>query len=1172
MLLGCLESAVSFRRSIVSAHTEALLFNAVPLLALAVLYLGITVALAPLVWEARGRASGLELAYFSLFPAVGVITALLGVLVLVNRTPLGGDVWVSFATTLVAYLPPAALLLRWRDRARFVAASFRAREAEERASALEGSIGSVADVSRVFARAQDDRAVAGTLIDEAVSLLEVDLALLAVVDEQRREAQGLLGRRGQEVLDWWPRTRIDLDREATAIAKVIEDCGPFAVEDVESSPIVGRRIAEATGAKSAAFVPLIVDRRVVAVLAVGTTEQPRVFEEDELGVLQAVAGEAALALDRVRSASELARALERERLVARIARKVRSELDLDAVLEVAVRETGKALSVSRCFVRIGEPEALMPVEAQWSAEGFEPLDAGAAENLAVSNLAARERRTVACNDVEADRALEDPILGGRETLLSVGTRAVLATPIVIFDRMVGIFALHRPEPWLWSEEEVALAQSVAHEVGLAIHTARLLRENEERLTRLSSLLEERERRARLERGFSRIASVLAQTLSLAETLNGLAEAACDVLGADFAAVLMPEETGFRLAGGHDLPPELTDALRKGLPESASALAVCAHQGQVLAAKDVEHDERFGESWRALARNRYRALLAVPVETGRDGERALALLFFADVRAVVDDDLELGRHLADAAKGALERSDLFERERSSRALSQQLARTGSLLVRGLDPDRVLDEVVRQVPRLLEVEASAIHVLDDDELIVQAAQGPEASAAVGFASASSGGLAGEVVQTRAPAVSDNVPDDDPGRDADPFLEAGYRAVLGVPVLGSEGGLLGVLTAYAKTARRWREEEVEALVALAGNAAAALSNAELYQRVALEKERSDAILANVADGIVAVDRDDRVVLWNPAAERITGVPHEEAIDRTISEVLKRNLASDTGGSRTLSIPRGGEEVWLTVSETVMRDAAGEVAGRVFTFSDVSTERLVEQMKSDFVSTVSHQLRAPLTSIYGFAETLLRNDVLFGEEERRTFLRYVVTESERLASIVDTLLNVAQLEAGDLEVDLAPTDVNAVVSEAVESMQRSLSGNGYEFVVDLPGEPLAAEADREKLRQVLANLLDNAVKFSPGGGRVTVSARRNGDSETVEIEVADQGIGIPHAEQALIFSKFYRRPDWAGQEGVGAGLGLFIAQGLVSAMGGDMRVSSSKGRGSRFVFELPLAAEVET
>jgi len=134
-----------------------------------------------------------------------------------------------------------------------------------------------------------------------------------------------------------------------------------------------------------------------------------------------------------------------------------------------------------------------------------------------------------------------------------------------------------------------------------------------------------------------------------------------------------------------------------------------------------------------------------------------------------------------------------------------------------------------------------------------------------------------------------------------------------------------------------------------------------------------------------------------------------------------------RLVAIERGTEEVWLSVTEAVMRDPAGAVAGRIFAFRDISADRLVEEMKSEFVATVSHELRGPLTSIYGFAETLLREDVLFGEEERMTFLRYIASESERLTTIVDALLNVARLDSGDLHVDLTPTDVRAVVSEVV-------------------------------------------------------------------------------------------------------------------------------------------------
>ncbi len=264
-----------------------------------------------------------------------------------------------------------------------------------------------------------------------------------------------------------------------------------------------------------------------------------------------------------------------------------------------------------------------------------------------------------------------------------------------------------------------------------------------------------------------------------------------------------------------------------------------------------------------------------------------------------------------------------------------------------------------------------------------------------------------------------------------------------------------------------------------------------------------------------------------------------------------------------RGNDEVWLSLSETVMRDPLGAVAGRIFAFRDISADRTVEQVKSDFVAAVSHQLRTPLTSIYGFAETLLRQDVLFDEDERRTFLSYIASESERLTGIVDELLNVARLDAGDLHVEPEPIDVASVVSEVVQSAEDTGALNGHRFVVDLPPEPLSAEADREKLRQVFSILVENALKYSPNGGTVTVGARRR--EGTVEVRVVDEGTGIPPAEQERIFRKFYRAESTVRDGGGGTGLGLFIAKELVTAMGGRIWVESSEGEGSKFAFELP-------
>ncbi len=1092
-------------------------FDAVPLLVVAAAYLGAAAVLA---------RSSVTL----VFPAVGLAAGAYGVLLAVEREAPPGGVWPTFGVAVLLALPVLLVLLR-----------------RERPLDLRPS------TAVTLAGADDTGAIAHELLERVESLVDVELACLFLVDHEARTASGLLGRSGRREVSWIPDVHIDLDSEPSGVATATYEAAPFAVYDANASKIVSRRLVEASGVKSVAFVPMLAEERVIAVLVVGTTSQPRAFSTDELTLLQTAAAEAALVLDRNRSTSALAEALERERFVARLSARVRSELDVDKLLHIAVEETGVALGVDRCLIRLGETEDTIPIAAQWFAEGLAQVESG--KRLAVSNLAVRRRETVAIDDVERALELDDESLGGSDELRSLGSQAILAAPIVVFDELIGVLALHCLETRRWTAGEVGLTEAVAREIGLAIHVARLLRDNDRRIAQQGA--------------FFRIAAMLGQSLSLAETLDALAQAACDAFAGDSAAVLMPRGAELELAASVRLPDQLSQAFAEGLPESADCLAVAAGDGRIVAAPQLAADDRFEPPWHKLMGEAgCRALLAAPVGSPRAERAGLVIVFFAVDRLFTDEDVDVAHHLGEAARGALERSELFETERTARALSQQLARTGSVLATELDPAAVLDEVVQQAPKLFSADACAVRTLEEDDLVVSAAFGSGADAAVGTRASSTAWLSGDVFQSRAPLTVEDASSDARLVQADPILAAGYAAYLGVPLSGPEGTALGVLAVYARRPRTWRPEEVEALQALAGNTSAALANAELYSRVSLEKERSVAILANIADGIVAVDRDGKVVLWNAAAELITGVPQEEAIGRTTTQVLQRQLESGDdeshSGQRLVSILIGGEEVWLSLSEAVMRDPLGAVAGRIFAFRDISADRMVEQVKSDFVAAVSHELRTPLTSIYGFAETLLRQDIPFGEEERRTFLGYIASESERLTDIVDQLLNVARLDAGDLHVELGRIDVGSVVSEVVETVEVS---NGHRFEIDLPDEPLAAEADPDKVRQVFNILVENALRYSPQGGTVTVGARRNDDR--VEVRVVDEGMGIPASEREWIFRKFYRAESAARDGAAGTGLGLFIAKELVNAMGGRIWVDSTEGEGSSFAFELPAAPE---
>jgi GAF domain-containing protein len=1169
---------------------------------------------------------------------------------------------------------------------------------------------SLSRIALALARIPDAEGVARVLLDEICTYFGVDFAALTFVSEDGAEGTGFLARSGGGDIEWWRDVHLDLRTEPSGIAQAARETEGFAVLDVSDSSLVSPQLAGATGAKSAAFVPLTNVDRVIGVISVATTARQREFSAGDLSMMQALASEAAIALERARSTIALAQALERERLVLTIGRRLRTEPDLAPALRATVEAAGRALGASRCFVRLSG-KADVPIAAEWRGEGAASVGLDA-ERLPVSNLAAGNRRTVAVADIERAPELADPALGGIERLRELGVRGVASTPILAEGETYGVLTAHRDVPRAWTQGDLALLEALAVEVSLAVRLGRLMDENRERLGERSALLRAAEvvsselestdvlqrlvdevaellqadasdcylydrergtlrcaavhgleaslvgfefsadrglsglsiregrplvateygavpeevphpayatftdalvapmrwaddmrgvlgvgrrgsraygkrdmdvleafaslaslalrnaetftqsaRQARVQRGFYRIAAILGESLSRPETLDAVAQAAAEALGGAASVALMPTGGRLAVAGSHELPEQLAGLVAEGLDTRDDPIARAAAQGRVIAAPELAGDERVPATWReAAAQVGLRALLCVPVESPRQGPGGLVAVFFSEPHTFSEEDLELVRHLAGAARGALERSELFETERTARALAQQLARTGRLLTTELDPAAVRDEVVQLAPELVHADACAIRVVEDGELVVSAAAGKGAREALDARSSIAAWLSADVVQSRAPVALDDAGSDPRLRGLDPMLAAGNVGYLGVPLAGPEGSLHGVLSVYSAGRRQWREEEIDALLALAASTSGALANAELYQRVALEKERSVAILANIADGIVAVDREGTVVLWNAAAEKITGVPTEDVLGRAPLEVLGRDFDADL-----VPIMRGREEVWLSVTEAVMRDPAGGVAGRIFAFRDISSDRLVEQMKSDFVSTVSHELRTPLTSIYGFAETLLRQDVDFGETERATFLGYIASESLRLTQIVDALLNVARLDTGDLQVRLTATDVREVVGDAVRTLEQ-VGSNGHRLVVDLPEEPLAATADPDKLRQVFAILLDNALRYSPGGGIVKVGAERK--AETVELIVEDQGVGIPLGDQEQIFRKFYRGIDADSRVGAGGtGLGLFIARGLVSAMGGTISVSSREGEGSTFAIELPLA-----
>ena len=349
---------------------------------------------------------------------------------------------------------------------------------------------------------------------------------------------------------------------------------------------------------------------------------------------------------------------------------------------------------------------------------------------------------------------------------------------------------------------------------------------------------------------------------------------------------------------------------------------------------------------------------------------------------------------------------------------------------------------------------------------------------------------------------------------------------------------------------------------------------QRLALE--RHARVLEHVDDGIFLVDDEGVVQHWNPAAAAVTGIDAEAALGCRIDEVLSGWPAvsglipvapgPDPGGpeSKTLPLELGGKELWLSISGVRFVD------GIVYAFRNVTEQRALDELKGEFVATVSHELRTPLAAIYGSAQTLRREDLTLDQDTRARLLEVIATESERLTRIAGDILLANTLASGRLRLDHKTVDVATLAIEVVDEVRAAFADRG-DIAIELLGSDGIGEivADGDRLRQILINLLDNAVKYSPNGGRVRLELATRASG--IRFAVSDEGIGIPPSEQQQIFGKFYR-VDPALSRGVrGTGLGLYICRELARRMQGHVSLESREGEGSTFYVDLPVVRPVQ-
>jgi PAS domain S-box-containing protein len=407
---------------------------------------------------------------------------------------------------------------------------------------------------------------------------------------------------------------------------------------------------------------------------------------------------------------------------------------------------------------------------------------------------------------------------------------------------------------------------------------------------------------------------------------------------------------------------------------------------------------------------------------------------------------------------------------------------------------------------------------------------------------------------------------------------RQVVGLP-LTIEDRLIGVIYVFRTRDTAFSSNDRQVLSSFADQAAIAVRNATLYQQLAQEKVRLDAIIENSADGVLILDAECRIQTINRALADVTGWPPEEARGQPCSRVLAlrdaqgRNVceigcpllaSADRGRFQAEGdiVRRDGRRTSVSITYSPLYDDQGSLVNIIGSVHDVTRFREAEEMKAMFISVISHELKTPVALIKGYANTLRREDADWDAQTVDESLSIIEEESDRLDRLINNLLEASRIQAGTLSMEMSYLQIPKLAQKAVERF--NVQSRDHTLLIDFPPDFPAVLGDEERLQGVLYNLVSNAIKYSPGGGTIRVGGQMH--REYVEVFVSDQGQGIASEQQSRLFEPFYRVESSLGRRTQGVGLGLFLSKAIIEGHGGHIWVESAPGKGSVFRFTLPL------
>jgi PAS domain S-box-containing protein len=999
------------------------------------------------------------------------------------------------------------------------------------------------------------------------------------------------------------------------VGQVIADPRAVIIPDVEEDPHYVR-IDRIPVLRSVILVPLSVARQLIGVLT-ADKPTPHSFTPTDMVVLSTLADQAAVAIENAR----LFEAEHDQRTLAEALRDLSTglsrTLSVSDVWDRMLTEVGRVVPHDAANIMLIEEGQLARVVR---SRGYDRIEPGL--TAAVMNLRFPVRDTVSLQQVAGSGR---PLIvndtrhypGWVETPQTAWVRSCLCGPLLIRDQVVGFFNLDSSAPDFFKSVHAERLMAFAGQAAVAIENVRLYEETYHRLRDQLLLYE--------------AGQAISSTLEFNQVLETVSQQLVRATNAQIVLIQVWDravdqvETIYQKIQAMEGLENLEMLEKPFAPTDYLKVARYLHDRRNISLR--VNDDDLDPLLRARMRDiGLLWIVEVPI-VARD--EVLGLVRLGDTRFdrdLSDSEVQLIETLINQAAVAMSNARLYDQvvkvtqelegrvEERTRELAranedlklerdqvETLFRIASELSASLDLDRVLNRALELVVNAAGATHGSILLVDPqtDMLLVRAAMGgariPSTGKPTPFRRGE--GLAGWSIVNRQAAIVPDVFADKRWVVHDERSQA-YRAALVMPLSVSDD-VLGAMLLLHHEPDYFNDNHLRMVSAASLQVATAINNAELYHYIReqaeqlggmlraqqVEGSKSQAILESVADGVMVTDSSGRVTLFNAAAERILGIKRDDAIGRPIDDMLGLYSASGSrwiqqvrewhasaeARQRTPALSQRIEfkdekrYITMTLAPVTMSD---EYLGSVSVFRDVTVEVEADRAKTEFISTVSHELRTPMTSIKGYADLMLIGAAGAVNENQQRFLSVIKSNADRLSVLVNDLLDISRIESGRVKLEIKPITVESLLETAMASLHGRFEEKHQTAQVVLPeGDLPRVQADRDRALQILTNLISNANQYTPPGGVVTVSTREAG--EFVQIDVADNGIGISPENQSKVFERFYRVDDPNVNESPGTGLGLAIVKSLVDMHEGSLWLQSEAGKGTTFSFTLRAVKE---